>query len=479
MTGTFRPSVETVERDGWRLEVVDLSGLLAAASYAPVEVLFDLPGSSVTLSIHDSEVTIRATVHSGRDGSGGPFFTVLGNGPLGTLLRRGVEAGDERAVRVVSGLRTAVDGLNRLGRRNPPEGPPESGEGVPRRTAIDIDEPTGLRTTVTEYPPTNSRRGAAPDRRLVLQATVATGVLTAEHLAAFVDVLIRTVGLPEGFRSTLTLTSRRSGSRSTLDQVGGLDPVVAQFRDIAATFRNPAAMSRWGARRPQGILLYGPPGTGKTMLARALAEEIGGTLREVRTPEILDKWLGASERNMKRIFREARQVTEPTVLLFDEFDSIISYAGAGTDSGSHAVNAVAGIFKQEMNSLVEANPYVIVVATTNFPGLIDSSLVRSGRFDIKLQIPVPDERGRAQILTRMIRDLIASNRAGADFHMFAEDVDVEALAAAAHGMTGADLREVLRRAQMAKAMEEARSGRPAGPIGQEDLRAGIERLRQG
>ena len=122
-----------------------------------------------------------------------------------------------------------------------------------------------------------------------------------------------------------------------------------------------------------------------------LANEIGATFREIRTPEILDKWLGGSERNIKQIFREARRYREPTVLLFDEFDSIISYAADGHDAASQAVNAVAGIFKQEMNGLIEANPNVIVVATTNFPRRVDESLIRSGRFDIKIAVPVPDE----------------------------------------------------------------------------------------
>ena len=258
----------------------------------------------------------------------------------------------------------------------------------------------------------------------------------------------------------------------TLDQVGGLEDVVAQFREIAVSFRHPQAMARWGARRPQGILLYGPPGTGKTMLAQALATEIDGTLREVRTPEILDKWLGASERNMKRIFREARRYAVPTVMLFDEFDSIISYAGAGTDSGSHAVNAVTGIFKQEMNNLIDENPNVIVVATTNFPHLIDESLIRSGRFDVSLEIPMPGVEGRAQILTRMIRGLITTHEVSG-FKMFADDIDVRQLAALSEGMSGADLREVLRRAQMLKAMQEARTGVRPAPIGQDDLRRGI------
>jgi transitional endoplasmic reticulum ATPase len=264
----------------------------------------------------------------------------------------------------------------------------------------------------------------------------------------------------------------------TLDQVGGLTEVVAQFREIAVSFQHPQAMARWGARRPQGILMYGPPGTGKTMLARALATEIDARFREIRTPEILDKWLGASERNIKRIFRQAKYYREPTVMLFDEFDSIISYTHGGSDAASQAVNAVAGIFKQEMNNLIEENPNVIVVATTNFPHRVDESLIRSGRFDIKLAIPRPDAAARTDILVKMIRQLIAAHEV-AGFRMFAEDVDPADLAAATHGMTGADLKEVLRRAQLAKAMQEARSGVVAPPISQEDLLRGVAELRGG
>ncbi|WP_433085544.1 AAA family ATPase [Dactylosporangium sp. CA-052675] len=259
-----------------------------------------------------------------------------------------------------------------------------------------------------------------------------------------------------------------------LDDVGGLEDVVAQFRDVAVSFRHPDVMARWGATRPQGILLYGPPGTGKTMLAQALANEIDGDLREIRTPEILDKWVGNSEKNIQRIFTEARSLRRPTVLLFDEFDSIISYTGAAFDAAGQMINAVAGIFKQEMNTLIEANPNVIVVATTNFPDRVDASLVRSGRFDLKLAVPPPGPRARAAILGKLIRGLIARHETAA-FRMFADDVDLDALAAAATGLTGADLKEALRRAQLDKAMSEARSG-AAAPITQADLLAAITRL---
>jgi transitional endoplasmic reticulum ATPase len=245
---------------------------------------------------------------------------------------------------------------------------------------------------------------------------------------------------------------------------------------VAVSFRHPDAMARWGARRPQGVLLYGPPGTGKTMLAQALANEIGATFQEIHTPDILDKWLGASERNIKAIFGRARRYRQPTVMLFDEFDSIIGYAGEGGDSASQAINAVAGIFKQEMNDLIEANPNVIVVATTNFPDRVDASLIRSGRFDVKLRVPAPDRSGRADILTKMMRRIVTAHEMNG-FVMFAADIDVGALAVDTDGMTGADLAEVLRRAQLAKAMQEARTGAAESPISQADLLRHLTQLR--
>jgi transitional endoplasmic reticulum ATPase len=108
--------------------------------------------------------------------------------------------------------------------------------------------------------------------------------------------------------------------------------------------------------------------------------------------------------------------------------------------------------------------------------VIDASLIRSGRFDIRLEIPAPDERARAEILSHMIRDLTAEHAADG-FVMFA-DLDLAALGALSVGMTGADLREVLRRTQMAKALHEARTGRPSDPISNDDLRQTIAEVRE-
>ena len=136
---------------------------------------------------------------------------------------------------------------------------------------------------------------------------------------------------------------------------------------------------------------------------------------------------------------------------------------------------MAGIFKQEMNDLIEANPNVIVVATTNFPHRVDDSLIRSGRFDVKISVPKPDEASRAEIFRKMIRGLIEAHEQPG-FTMFADDVDLAMLARMSHGMTGADVKEVLRRVQLAKAMQDARTGGRVDPISQADLVARITEL---
>ncbi|WP_433058721.1 ATP-binding protein [Dactylosporangium sp. CS-033363] len=412
----LRPAVEVVDVGGRVVRIVD-GHLLAAGDvvghdlpHRGIEIRVDADGYRARWVRGTFSVSSFAKVFAG-GAAGGALFRLLGlpGAVLGTII----------AVGLARSARPARPG--------------------------DVDDPAvTVREDGTDILLQSSSLTALV--LAIMQLTGADGPVTVSPAAAV-------VGDPEGVR---------------LDDVGGLEDVVAQFRDVAVSFRHPDVMARWGATRPQGILLYGPPGTGKTMLAQALANEIGGDLREIRTPEILDKWVGNSEKNIQRIFTEARGLRRPTVLLFDEFDSIISYTGAAFDAAGQMINAVAGIFKQEMNTLIEANPNVIVVATTNFPDRVDASLVRSGRFDLKLQVAAPGPQARAEILRKLLRGLIARHETPG-FRMFADDVDADELAAAATGLTGADLKEVLRRAQLDKAMREARTGMADGPITQAEL----------
>ncbi|HEY7271600.1 MAG TPA: ATP-binding protein [Actinoplanes sp.] len=477
-----RPRSETFDYAGATVELVDAGTILAAARVNRVELLrratWPAPVQRVDLAV------------TGVDLGGGPKHVfsaeistadepltkeriralVLGNDPVGLLLAKRIEAGDPVATRLVDGVgAAAAAAYKRLGLDRP-------AAPAVNRPATLADAAVGMQAAVT-YDESGTR--------VRLRAEVARDDVQPAHLQAFVGLTLQAVlelAGPDSLRGRRYVVSRDNIPKVpvttqtvTLDQVGGLADVVAEMRQIALSFRHPEAMARWGARRPQGILMYGPPGTGKTMLSRALANEIGADFREIRTPEILDKWLGGSERNIKQIFRDARRYRVPTLMLFDEFDSIISYTHSGGDAASQAINAVAGIFKQEMNDLIEANPNVIVVATTNFPHRVDDSLIRSGRFDVKISVPKPDEASRAEIFRKMIRGLIAVHETSG-FRMFDDNLDLAELARASHGMTGADIKEVLRRVQLAKAMQDARSGGQVAPISQSDLLASVAEL---
>lgn len=426
----LRPEIELIEVSGRSLRIVDAHLITADGPTRPIG--HDLPDRGVELTAGPDGYTARWSRNAvSLPGIARAFVGGAAGGALFRLL--GLPG-------AVLGAVIAV-GLARSARDRPTT--------VPDLTVSVAEEGADLVLRSADLPSLVFA---------VMELTGATGPVT-------VSPALKVAELTDGGSETVRL-----------DDVGGLDDVVAQFRDVAVSFRHPDVMARWGATRPQGILLYGPPGTGKTMLARALANEIGGDLREIRTPEILDKWVGNSEKNIQRIFADARRLRQPTVLLFDEFDSIISYTGAAFDAAGQMINAVAGIFKQEMNTLIEHNPNVIVVATTNFPDRVDASLVRSGRFDLKLAVPPPGPQARADILTKLLRRLIARHEVGG-FRLFADDLDVTAIAAASTGMTGADFKEALRRAQLDKAMHEARNGKPPSPITQADLLAAVSAVR--
>ncbi|MDL2363083.1 MAG: ATP-binding protein [Patescibacteria group bacterium] len=264
-------------------------------------------------------------------------------------------------------------------------------------------------------------------------------------------------------------------AKLSLEDIGGLHDVKAALKDIAMSFKHPEIMEKWGAKRPQGVLLYGEPGTGKTMLTEALANEIGSDFWAIQSSDIYQKWLGESEQAIKEIFARARQHKDkPLILFFDEFESIV-----GIDEGegsSRAMNAVAGIFKQEMNTLAEENPQVLVVAATNDYDSIDPSLTRSGRFDHKVYVPMPDEGARTEIIASVMTRAMRAHESD-DFKIFGDDVDVPEISKATDGMSGADINEIFRRLSLEKAMTEARTGQPQNPVTQALVDAAINHFR--
>jgi transitional endoplasmic reticulum ATPase len=196
-----------------------------------------------------------------------------------------------------------------------------------------------------------------------------------------------------------------------------------------------------GTQPPTGILLHGPPGTGKTLLARALAGESDVNFIHVDGPELLDRYVGESEKAVREIFDRARQAA-PTIVFLDEIDAIAGERGSGMGGGAEVSERVVSQLLTEMDGLAE-NPNLVVLAATNRRDSLDRALLRPGRLEEHIEVPAPDEAGRRAILA-----------VHADDRPLGDDVDLDELAADLEGYTGADLEAVVRDASM-RAIREA------------------------
>jgi transitional endoplasmic reticulum ATPase len=193
----------------------------------------------------------------------------------------------------------------------------------------------------------------------------------------------------------------------------------------------PDIFTRFKVEPPKGILLFGPPGTGKTLLAKAVATESKANFIAVRGAEVMSKWVGESEKIVAEIFRRARQAA-PAILFIDELDSLAPLRGTGLDS--RVSERIVNQLLVELDGLEELEG-VVVLAATNRPDMLDPALLRAGRFDIYIYTPPPDSRTRQAIFVVHTRGMPLS-----------KDVDLAQLAKLTEGFTGADIKNVCRRA---------------------------------
>ena len=180
------------------------------------------------------------------------------------------------------------------------------------------------------------------------------------------------------------------------DDIGGVDEARERLREgVELPLKHPGAFRRLGIRPAKGFLLYGPPGTGKTLLAKATAREAEANFIATKCSDLLSKWYGESEQQIARLFARARQVA-PTVIFIDELDSLVPARGGGLGE-PQVTERVVNTILAEMDGLEELQS-VVVIGATNRPNLIDPALLRPGRFDELIYVPVPDEDGRRRIL---------------------------------------------------------------------------------
>lgn len=218
------------------------------------------------------------------------------------------------------------------------------------------------------------------------------------------------------------------------DDVGGLGPAIAQIREmIELPLKHPELFKRLGVEAPKGVLLHGPPGTGKTMLAKAVAGETSSNFISLSGPEIMSKFYGESEGKLREIFKNAEE-NAPSIIFIDEIDSIAPKRSEVQGEEERRIVAQLLTVMDGLNSRGK----VVVIGATNRPNAIDEALRRPGRFDREIEIGVPDEHGRLEILQIHTRGMPLD-----------KTVDLKEIAEKTHGYVGADLAALCREAAMA------------------------------
>jgi transitional endoplasmic reticulum ATPase len=232
------------------------------------------------------------------------------------------------------------------------------------------------------------------------------------------------------------------------EDIGGLEAIKQELREaVEWPLKYQGMFAYADATPPKGILLYGPPGTGKTLMAKATANESEANFISIKGPELLSKWVGESEKGVREIFRKARQAA-PCIIFFDEIDAIAPARG-GDFGNSHVTERVISQMLTELDGL-EVLTNVVVIAATNRPDIIDSALLRPGRFDRLLYVPPPDYESRKQII-----------RIHTKKKPLADDTNIDNLATKMDGYTGADIAAVASAAVMLALREHiSKYGKP-------------------
>lgn len=242
--------------------------------------------------------------------------------------------------------------------------------------------------------------------------------------------------------------------------VGGMEELKKTLRlHIIEPFLRPGLFARFKKSGGGGILLYGPPGCGKTMIARAIASECNASFVSVGISEVLNMWMGESERNLAQLFEKAR-AQKPCVLFFDELDAL---AFSRSKAHSEHSRTIVNEFLSQLDGFERDNRDVLFLAATNMPWDVDQAMKRTGRFARQLFVPPPDAEARKHIVEIKLRDIPV------------QGIDVDALVAATPHYSGADIDGLIDLAKEST-LHDILSGAPERPIGPKDMEFALEQM---
>ncbi|KAI5165956.1 26S proteasome regulatory subunit T4 [Nematocida sp. ERTm5] len=269
-------------------------------------------------------------------------------------------------------------------------------------------------------------RKSIPRELLVLGARVALDITTLtimRHLPREVDPTVHAMSI------------EKPGDIS-FDSIGGLAEQVREIREvIELPIKNPEIFSRVGVSAPKGVLLYGPPGTGKTLLARAVAATLDSNFLKVVSSAIIEKYIGESSRMIREMFTYAKE-NQPCVIFLDEIDAIGGKRSSESTSSDREVQRTLMELLNQMDGFEELGRVKVIMAT-NRPDILDPALLRPGRLDRKIEIPLPTSQGRLEILKIHSQKMEKKG-----------DIDYNTIVKMSHGFNGADIRNICSEAGM-------------------------------
>jgi ATP-dependent metalloprotease len=265
--------------------------------------------------------------------------------------------------------------------------------------------------------------------------------LTAFFVFFIVSIMEETTGVLKSMPAHGEMKAQKTGPPVKFDDVKGIDEVKDDLEEVVMFLKDPAKFTSLGGKLPKGVLLTGPPGTGKTMLARAVAGEAGVPFFFMSGSEFDEMYVGVGAKRMRDLFASAR-AKAPAIIFIDEIDAV----------GARRNPRDQHYMKQTLNQLlVELDGFqqstgLVVIAATNFPQLLDKALTRPGRFDKMVAVPLPDVRGRLEILKEHSKNVAIG-----------KDVDFKRIARSTTGFSGADLANLVNQAAVKGSRDRARA----------------------